>query len=155
MIEANSLISALGLPHSDGRVKQLLHALGLQDKKVKLKRGDFDVAFDAPSHGVDVVFSDPSQHELPDTFPEGALVFSCVFFFSEGSQGHKAFEAPLPFALRFAMPKAAVRDLMGLPEWTSPVLPIERWVVDGRQVAVAFSEDGQAIEYLSVSVPEV
>jgi hypothetical protein len=155
MIESNSLISALGLPHSDGQVKLLLQALGLQDKKVKLKRGDFDVAFDAPSHGVDVVFSDPTQHDLPETFPEGALVFSCVFFFSEGSQGHKAFQAPLPLSLRFAMPNAAVRALLGEPEWTSPVLPIEHWMVDGKQVAVSFTDDGQAIDYISVALPEL
>jgi hypothetical protein len=154
VIDSNQLILALGLPHTHEAVKAVLHSLGLADRKIKLKRGDFDVGFDSAANGVDVVFSDPELHALPEDFPDGGLVLSTVFFFSEGCQGHRAFVGALPRGLEFGYSRATVRKLLGPPDWSSPVLPIDRWNLGKHRLAVNFQEGEAAVTYVSVGLPK-
>jgi hypothetical protein len=155
MIDSNQLVQALGLHHTHDAVKGMLQALGLADKKIKLKRGDFDVGFQSEANGVDVVFSDPELHTVSEDFPDGGLIFSCVFFFSEGCQGHRAFVGPLPSGLEFGLSRATVRERLGPPDWTSPLLPIDRWNIGNLRLSVNFHEGDAAISYLSVGLPKV
>lgn len=153
-LSANDLLSCLGRAHTDPAVTSLLAALGLQSSKFKLKRGESDIAFDAPSQGLDVVFSDPAVHDVAAALPQGTLILSAVIFFAEGCQGHRQYAAALPHGLAFAMTRPAVRKALGAPEWSSPMLPIDRWQTGPYRTAIWFDETSEAISYVNCSLPE-
>lgn len=148
------LLSNLGRSHVDPAVVSILSELGLRNSKIKLKRGESDVALDAPAKGVDVVFSDPSLHDVPQNLPQGALILSAIFFFSEGIQGHRQFQGLLPYGLSFGMKRDEVRKMLGAPEWTSPLLPIDRWVTGSHRTIIYFADSSEVIQYVNCSLPE-
>lgn len=86
-----------------------------------------------------------------EELPEGTLVVSTVFLFAEGVQKHRQYQGDLPHGLRFGMSRDQVRALLGEPQWTSPVLPIDRWHYDGYRLAVNFDDSG-AMTYLTVGL---
>lgn len=153
-LSAKDLLSCLGRAHSDPAVVALLAGLGLQNSKFKLKRGESDIAFDAPAKGIDVVFSDAAVHLVDAAWPQGTLILSAVIFFAEGCQGHRQFSEALPHGLAFTMSRAAVRRALGAPEWTSPMLPIDRWQTGSHRTAIWFDESTEAISYVNCSLPE-
>jgi len=128
--------------------------LGLRNSKIKLKRGESDTALAAPAKGIDVVFSDPSVHDVPQGRPQGTLILSAIFFFSQGSQGHQQFQGELPHGLSFSMERGEVHKMLGVPEWTSPLLPIDRWVTGSYRTIAYFDEDSDIILYVNCSLPE-
>ena len=150
----HEFLEVLGRSHVDPKVVSLLDRLGLARQKIKLKRGDFDIAFDAPEHGIDVVFSDPQSYVLAQDVPEGALIFTCVFFFSEGRENHLQYPLELPAGLTFGASREDVRKLFGAPEFSSPILPVDRWTWNGLKLAVTFVESHSSIARVSCSLPK-
>lgn len=151
---SNDLLSGLSRAHTDPVVMALLADLGLQGSKFKLKRGEADLAFDVPMHGIDVVFSNPAVHAMDPAVPQGALILSAVIFFAEGCQGHRQFAGSLPHGLDFKMRRPAVRKLLGRPDWTSPLLPVDRWDTGPYRMAIWFDETTEAVSYVNCSLPE-
>jgi len=149
----HEFLEVLGRPHVDPKVVSLLDRLDLARQKIKLKRGDFDIAVDAPEHGIDVVFSDPQSYVLAQDLPEGALILSCVFFFSEGRENHRQYPLALPAGLTFGASRDEVRKQFGAPEFSSPILPVDRWTWNGLKLAVTFIESQSSIARVSCSLP--
>ena len=128
--------------------------LVLHARKSSSKGGDFDIAFDAREHGIDVVFSDPQSYVLAQDVPEGALIFTCVFFFSEGRENHRQYPLELPAGLTFGASREGLRKLFGAPEFSSPILPVDRWTWNGLKLAVTFVESHSSIARVSCSLPK-
>lgn len=151
---SDEFLQALGKSHTDPKVSDLLGRLGLLHNKMKLKRGELDVAFDAGEHGIDVVLSDPSSYKIQSNVPEGALILTAVFFFSEGREGHRQYGQALPADLVFGMSCDEVLKRLGTPEFTSPILPVYRWSWKGAKLAVTFVESLSSIARVSCSLPK-
>lgn len=147
-------LEALGRSNVDPKVVSLLDRLGLAHQKIELRRGDFDTALDAPEHGIDLVFSDPQSYVLTHNSPEGSLILSCVFFFSEGRENHRQYPLDLPAGLTFSASREEVRKLFGTPEFSSPILPVDRWTWNGLKLAVTFVESQSSIARVSCSLPK-
>jgi hypothetical protein len=150
----DDFLQALGRPHTDPKVSDLLRQLGLLHKKIRLKRGEHDIAFDAPEFGIDVILSDPTPYRNPSSVPEGALILTAVFFFSEGREGHRQYGLALPADLVFRMSRDEVLKQLGTPEFTSPILPVYRWSWNGTKLAVTFVESLSSIARVSCSLPK-
>lgn len=150
----DEFLQALGEAQTDGKIVTLLGRLGLGSKKIKPKRGDFDIALDAPEHGVDVVFSDPSGYARKGKDLEGVLVLSSVIFFSEGREGRKQYPSALPGGLTFSDSRIKTRKRLGAPEFSSPILPIDRWAWSGLKLAVAYTDDESAIASVNCDLPK-
>jgi len=151
---SDDFLQALGKPHTDPKVSDLLGRLGLVHNKMKVKRGEFDIAFDAPEHGIDVIFSDPTPYKTAGSIPEGALVLTAVFFFSEGREGHQQYDLALPAGLVFGMSRDEVLRQLGTPEFSSPILPVYRWSLKSIKLAVTFVESLSSIARVSCSLPK-
>jgi hypothetical protein len=152
---ADELLQVLGKPHVDSTLSELLVRLGLANKKFRVKRGESDIAFDVPDHGVDLIFSDPHGYANKSQIPEGALMLTCVFFFSEGREGHRTFPNPLPAGLSFQMSRDAVRQKFGHPEFSSPILPVDRWLWGGIKLGVTFSDDSSSVVRVGCTFPKI
>ena len=107
---------------------------GVAEKKVRLKGGDFDVNVVAAAHGVEFEFADQTKYKFEGNMPDGALVLGVVFF-SPASQDRVG---PMPHGVRFDMTREQAAAALGRPVWTSPVAPIDRWHLDGRDMTVRF-----------------
>lgn len=151
---SDDFLRGLGKPHTDPGVSDLLRQLGLSHNKMELKRGEFEIAFDAPEHGIDIIFAEPTPYKIPSSIPEGALVLATVFFFSEGREGHRQFELTLPADLVFGMSRDEVLRQLGTPEFTSPILPLYRWSWKSIKLAVTFVESLSSIARVSCSLPK-
>lgn len=154
-VPANQLLECLGKPHIDEQVKATLSAVGLGAAKIKLKRGEFDLALAAEKYGVDINFSDPSDYELDGSMPDGALVVSTVFFFKNGVEKHAQFGGELPHKLKFEMSRKEVRALLGKPEWSSPALPNDRWKFGKYKLVVDFNESEKSIDIVSCGLTQI
>ncbi len=153
-LSSYDFINLLGRPHSDPDVTATLNNIGLKSQNIRLKRGEFSSAHGAPEFGVDVVFKNADEFYLTAEFPESALIFSTVFFFKEGCQGHKQFLGELPSNLKFGYSRKEAHKNLGAPEWSSPVLPIDRWLWNGLKLTIDFIEDENSINIISCSLPK-
>jgi hypothetical protein len=146
------LIAALGRTHNESTVRNLLEQLGLENAKIKLKRGDFDVGVESEAFGVALNFSDPETYGMQELVRDGALVLSTVFLYSEGVEDHRQFQGDLPAGLEFSMSREEVNRKLGRPEWTSPALPVDRWPIDGRRLVVRYHADERSIRHISCAL---
>lgn len=149
-----NVLKLLGLPHADPVVTQLMTDVGLGGAKIKLKRGESQVAFESEASGLDFNFSDPTAVvcELPRT--EGMLVLSAVFLYAKGVQGHKQYAGTLPHDLQFEMLRKDVRKLLGDPVWSSPVMPIDRWSLGAHELTVWFTRPNETIGHVIAHLPK-
>jgi len=108
-----------------------------------------DIAFDAPQHGIDLVFSDGSSHETARDIPRGTLILTAVFFFSEGREGHRVYRPALPAQLKFEMSGDEGLNQLGIPEFRNPILPVYRWRWRGTKLAETFVDSLSSIARVS------
>lgn len=141
----DELLKALGKSHVDPIVVDLMHRLDLAHKKIRLKRGDFDVAYAAPAHGIDIGFEVADKFLKIRGIPDAALVCDRVIFFAEERERHRQYPFALPAGLVFGHSRGDARQLLGPPEFTSPILPVDRWSWNGIKLAVAYSDDESSI----------
>ncbi len=139
----------LGRSHKDPELIKLLGRIGILASSIALEPGEFDVALDAPEHGVDVILSSPNTEG--DSL-QSSLMLTTVFFFSEGREGHKQYKLTLPAGLHFDMSRDEVFQQLGPPEFSSPILPVYRWTWHGTKLAVTFADGFTSIARVSTSV---
>jgi hypothetical protein len=145
-----SLISLLGKAHMDPSVKQALISLGMDLKKVRLKRGDVDMNMVAENYGIEIEFADQNKYRTNGAFPEGALVLGAIFF----SPASQSSVGSLPYGMHFDMTRSQVATLLGNPAWSSPVAPIDRWRQDARDLTVRFDRATQKAQRFIFSLPK-
>lgn len=143
-------VALLGAHDKEITVQKFMASLGLSGEKIKLKRGDFEVAFESEQHGIDVNFADPLGVTLVTNVPDGALVVSAIFFYAEGVQGHKRFGGTLPHGLDFKLSRSDIKTRFGAVAWSSPVLPIDRWVFSDHELTIWFSPSTALISHVIV-----
>lgn len=140
MSHAADLIGLLGSPHRSEAVQAALKELGVDPKKVRLKRGEFDVSIEVASAGIELEFADPEANGIAWSEPEGTLVLSAVFFVSPSAPIGQS----LPAGLGWGMTRAAARQLLGAPSWSSPVVANDRWRVADHDVTIRFGKSDAA-----------
>jgi hypothetical protein len=147
--EGQDLVSLLGKPQSDAGVQKLLQDCGLQKVKIRVKRGESDVAVESEKHGIVLNFAE--LDDLSDV-PEGTLALVAIHAMAAGVQGHAGFGGTLPNALSFDMTRSQVRKSLGAPAWSSPALPNDRWIFSRYRVLACFKDDAPTATIASVIV---
>lgn len=148
-----NVLELLGLAHTDPVVTKLMTDLGLGGKKIKLKRGESQVAFESEASGLDFNFADPATVVCAVPAPEGALVLSAVFVYANGVQGHKQYAGALPHGLQFDLNRGGARKLLGDPVWSSPVMPIDRWSFGAHEITVWFTRPNETVGHVIAHLP--
>lgn len=153
-LSAENLIQLLGKPHTDNDVNSLILKLGIKSQHVRLTRGEYSVNFPIHGYGVELVFSEPADFSVAEPINEGAVIFSTVFFYGDNAHGYSRFEGVLPMNLEFTFSRGEVRQIFGNPEFSSPILPIDRWTWKNLKLAIDFTEDESRIVSVSVGYPK-
>jgi hypothetical protein len=153
-LSIETFIQLLGKPHTDNDVNLFILNLGIKSQHIKLKRGEYSINFPIHSYGVELVFSDPADFLIAEPFKEGALIFSTVFFYSGNDYEYKRFEGALPGNLEFTFSRNKVHQIFGNPEFSSLILPIDRWTWKNLKLAIDFTEDESQIVSVSVGYPK-
>ena len=139
-VTAERLLAALGKAASESEVRALLRDLDVPDEAPAILDGVSN-AVEATKHGVAVFFR--TAHHLrnvdalkglaPDT-----SVVSDVTFSRKGFGGGPGFSGQLPYELDFSGTRSAVRERLGPPAWSSPVVANDKWIFAERYLTVAF-----------------
>ena len=82
------------------------------------------------------------------------MIFSTVFFYSGNDYEYKRFEGALPGNLEFTFSRNKVHQIFGNPEFSSLILPIDRWTWKNLKLAIDFTEDESQIVSVSVGYPK-
>jgi hypothetical protein len=144
------IIDLVGLTRQNPLVDEFMRAIELDGEKIKLKRGDSEVALEAEKYGVDVNFIESKARALP----EGSMVISAIFLYAEGVQGHSQFDGALPCDLKFGATRPEIRKQLGTPSWSSPAMPIDRWSMKDYGVTVWFTGANESIGHVIVHLPK-
>ena len=147
--DGQDLIDLLGKAQSDAGVQKLLRDCDLQNTKIRIKRGESDVAIESEKHGIALNFAEADDSPA---VPEGTLALVTIHAMAPGIQGHTGFAGQLPHGLSFDMTKPQVTKLLGAPVWSSPVLPNHRWVFGAYRMLVCFKDDVPSATISSVVV---
>lgn len=139
-VTSQRLVAALGKVASDPEVKALLTDLGL-DAEAPPIEDDASSDVEVTEHGVALFFriahhlrKIPSLSSLAPATP----VFSDVKFSCYGYDGGPGFAGALPHGLSFSDTRSAVRERLGPPSWSSPVVANDRWNEGDRYLTIAF-----------------
>jgi hypothetical protein len=141
-------VGALGKLASAPEVKQLLRDLDLSEQAPAVEDGvSSDV--EVPKHGIALFFR--TAHHLRNveglgTLPPSTPIVSDVKFSRKGFGGGPGFSGALPRGLTFADVRSAVREHLGAPAWSSPVVANDRWDFGDQYLTVAFARDGSGIK---------
>jgi hypothetical protein len=146
---AKNLLLLLNKPSTDAEVQALLNAIKLQTAKLRIKRGESDVAIESKEFGIVLNFKHAGDAL---NFPEGTLILSTIHAMSKGTEGHQQFDGALVSDLSFDMKREDVKRILGNPDWSSPMLAIDRWERPGYQIVVQFHEDRKPATIYSVVV---
>ena len=136
------LVAALGKTASDPEVTAVLKDLGLDEAPPIEDDVSSDV--EVTQHGVALFFR--TAHHLRKIASLSSLapatpVFSDVKFSRYGYGGGPGFAGPLPHGLSFSDTRGAVREKLGPPSWSSPVVANDRWNEGERYLTIAFDPD--------------
>lgn len=149
-VRMDDVLGVLGKIHVDESVKQVVVALGLDPSKIRLKRGDVDINIVSKSHGLEIEFADITKYRGGEDFPEGALVAGAIFV----SPASIETLGELPHGIDFALSRESAQDLLGKPDWSSPVAPIDRWNKDSRDITIRFDRSSGKAQRIIFSLPK-
>ena len=116
---------------------------------MRIARDDRETSIESEQHGIVLSFARSAASDLKTS--EGA-VFIAAHAMAGGVQGHSAFKGTLPKGLTFADDRKTVAQKLGKPDWSSPVLPIDRWNMNNIQLVIEFAADDAASGIDSVVV---
>ncbi|MFT3818409.1 MAG: hypothetical protein QM750_12370 [Rubrivivax sp.] len=149
-MKVEDLLVLLGKSSTNEKVRETLTALGIDMKKVRLKKGDFDVNVVAESYGIEIEFADPGKYKSTEPIPEGALVLGAVFISSTTISKLGS----LPYGLEFGLTRELAASKLGKPVWSSPVAPIDRWLLDDHEVTIRFERTSLKVQRIIFSRPK-
>jgi hypothetical protein len=147
-VSSERLVAAIGRLSSDPEVRALLTDLGLDAQAPTIVDGvssDIEVT----QHGVALFFR--TAHHLRKIASLSSLapatsVVSDVKFSRKGYGGGPGFAEALPRGLVFSDTRSAVRERLGPPSWSSPVVKSDRWDDGDRYLTVMFARDANSIK---------
>lgn len=144
------LIDLLGKSNVNDGVRTGLDALGIDVRRIRLKRGDFDVNVVSESYEIEIEFADADKYKSTEQIPEGALVLGAILL----SPATTAKLGALPHGLEFGMTREALFAKLGKPVWSSPVAPIDRWAIGSHDVTVRFERTSLKSQRIIFSQPK-
>lgn len=144
----------LGLEFNNPKIQDAIEYFALPKKRPIIPKGDLNVGIESKTKGVDINFTPIENIEFLNQvdYPEGSLLVTAIFLYRDGVQDHRGFEQNLPQGLSFKDSRADVRKALGDPSWSSPMLPIDRWVFGRYKIVVDFSEDGEQIDTVTLQL---
>ena len=133
----NHAIRLLGMSEGDPEVGHFLNALKV-NRPLRRPRRDEDQ--------INVVIADGASCSSND------MVLHTVFLhrFGAGMDGMST----MPFGLNMDLSRASMRERLGAPDWSSPLLNNDRWIIDNLRVLACFSEDENSIDQLAFSLDD-
>ncbi|ARU21620.1 transposase [Ralstonia solanacearum] len=144
-------IQLLGKSERDDAVQALLGEVKVQQPLKRPLRDEDQVNIELNDAPVELCFVEADS--LPvrnDDLMEGELVLNTVFLHRQPDKG--ALASALPFGLSMNLSRAEMRERLGRPSWSSPVLNNDRWVIGDVRVLVCFSEDEKSVDQLAFSL---
>lgn len=151
MVSSELLLSLLGKLTTDPDVVALLRDLGVSARAAAIRDGvSSDV--EVPKHGVALFFR--TAHHLRNVEPLQELapatpVFSDFKFSRKGFGGGPGYDGALPRGLAFTDGRSAVRERLGPPAWSSPVISSDRWDFGDQYMTAVFSLDESSIKQVA------
>jgi hypothetical protein len=148
---SSSLISAIGKSTSASGTKDLLAQYGLPVRPKTFPRDEEYTGLNSEANGISVNYlrSEYAPSHISDALPEGDVVLYGIFLYREGIDGFHEFKGEIPFGLRFTLTRSEARQLLGAPEWTSPITPKDRWIVSNLKLLATYSDDEKSIDTIS------
>ncbi len=151
-MNAQDWLPLLGLPANDPKVVAALAANGVTTP-VSLGRQTLTTGHDFKSHGLSLGFN--SAVSLPGGGEHRPILTTVVMKLIAGksAKGWALYTGPLPYGLAPTHSKDDLVALLGAPQNLNEDFCSGRWSVEGRELAVAFTDDWARIKQLGVSVP--
>ncbi len=152
---SEQLLSLIRTPAVDPSVAAMLAGFGVTSVPV-VKSGDTNVYVDLPSHGLYFIFTDEGFLERKPNarIGEKPPVLSNVTFNSAAIAPYAQYGSPLPLGLQFASSRDAARAALGPPEFSIDRRRMDRWRIDNLWVFAVYSPAFDAIQRLTVQVPD-
>lgn len=149
MMDVSYLISLVGKSERDEKVVAVLSSLGFPTSLKRPKRGENEINLVAEDHGIEVAFkTSESLSESPEHILEGELILYAIFARAPTDHGNTPV---LPFGLTFNLDRRTVRERLGAPSWSSPMLNNDRWISNGTKMLVCFDGDEKSINEIVFS----
>jgi hypothetical protein len=151
VVSSERLLSVLGKLTSSPEVVDLLGELDLGKRAPAIRDGvSSDV--EVPKHGIALFFR--TAHHLRnveslEALPPATPVVSDVKFSRKGFGGGPGYDGALPRGLTFTESRSAVRERLGPPAWSSPVISSDRWDFGDQYMTVVFSLDETSIKQVA------
>jgi len=149
MVDVSYLASLIGKSERDDNVVEVLSSLGLPTSLKRPKRGEDEINLVAENYGIEVAFkTSESFSQRPDSMLEGELILYAVFVRASTDPGNSV---SLPFGLTFNQDRRTVHALLGAPNWSSPMLNNDRWLVNETKMLLCFDDDWNSIKEIVFS----
>jgi hypothetical protein len=153
MSDKSRFIALIGKASDSPEMKTWLDEL--KAPPPRLKKGDTSAHVTLPKQGLELVFGDEAfetgRSDL--AIGEGALLLTAIMFKSAHVRDFADYSGPLPMGLAFGESPAKVHEKLGLPERVHPVLPTERWAIDGVRLIVTYDKQKSEVRQVSVERP--
>lgn len=146
-------IPLFGMPANATQVLNALARHGIT-KPVSLNRDELSTGVDFEKDGMSLGFT--SEFKLRGGVADLPILSSVVMETILGKstpKGWVAYAGPLPHGLAKTQSKDSVLALFGEPVKLSDRFHSARWVVDGRNISILFTDDWSNIRQLGVTMP--
>lgn len=149
MVDVLYLVSLIGRSERDENVVDVLSGLGFPASLKRPKKGEDEINLVAENYGIELAFkTSESLLPRPERMLEGEMIFYAVFVRAATDQCNSV---SLPFGLMFNQDRRAVHALLGVPNWSSPMLNNDRWLVNGTKMLLCFDDDWKSINEIVFS----
>lgn len=142
-----------GLPATDGKVVSALAAAGVT-APVVLPPQTFTTGVDFKPQGVGVGFT--AEFKLREGGVADLPILASVVLMtapSKNAKGWTPYNGPLPHGLKKTDSKDDVVAKLGEPATLDDFFNSGRWVIDGQQLGILFTDDWKKIKQLGLSLP--
>ena len=151
MVNVAKLILLVGKSEQDDQVKCMLSELGIATPLKRPKKGDDEINFVLGDESIELSFKvSEAIPSISENYSEGELILYAVF--ARPASGKNESQMVLPHGLNMAVDRASVRAKLGKPEWSSPMMNNDRWVIDGLKTLVCFEENEASIREIVFSI---
>lgn len=159
-MNSEEILKFLGLRSDDVRLISFLASQGVDEQPV-LEVGDFNTYIERQDEGYSLVYTDEAKFlGMMDT-PLGSspLIFTGVFFYSDGYEGYAAFTSDLPQGLSFSDNRDTVTNKLGVSSWQmmdkdNLTVKAERWDLPNYRLRVNYARDRNLIGQVYCGLPD-
>ena len=156
-VTAERLLATLGKVAGEPEVRAILRDLDLPEEAPRIVDGVSN-AVEATKHGVALFFR--TAHHLRNVealkgLPPETSIVSDITFSRRGFGGGPGFSGNLPYDLDFSETRDAVRERLGPPSWSSPIVANDKWDFADRYLTVAFFSKRPGIGQVTCGLPWV